>query len=248
MSVWASRQDLKGLFDPTVDAIVNLVKAQVDAVVGARNWLPKIIILVGGFSGNPYLISKLHQEIEEWNRHYNARGVEGRIRLQRIKGDDRILSVSRGCALYALRLHSADRSGGVISRVSQASYTVALRGGIRPAVQLITKGEDLPVDSPRRVRVDTASIGLHELEEGRNIGLVVHRQSESGVHPREGTITEKYCEIQWNEEGATALRDAMRDRRPVELGVALSAGRVLFDVYIGGVLQQRERDVLVRYE
>jgi hypothetical protein len=42
MPDWPSRQDLRGLFDPTVDAIVNLVKAQVDAVVKARNWLPMV--------------------------------------------------------------------------------------------------------------------------------------------------------------------------------------------------------------
>ena len=112
----------------------------------------------------------------------------------------------------------------------------------------VLQGEGLPVYSPRRVRVDTASIGLHELEDGRDIGLVIHRQCETGAHSRNGAITEGYCEIRWTEEGAAALRDAVRDRKPVELGVALSAGRVLFDVYVGGVLQERERSVLVRYE
>jgi hypothetical protein len=96
--------------------------------------------------------------------------------------------------------------------------------------------------------VDTASIGLHELEEGHDAGLVVYRQHESGPHPRGGTNVERYCEIRWTEEGATALRDAVRDRTPVELGVALSSGRVLFDLYIGGVLQDRERHVRVWYE
>jgi hypothetical protein len=75
--------------------------------------------------------------------------------------------------------------------------------------------------------------------------LVIHR--ESGPNALRASVA-RYCEIVWTEEGVVTLEAAVRAQRLVELAISSFDGHVSFDVYVDNVLQERGRDVVVKFE
>ncbi|KAK3291522.1 uncharacterized protein B0H64DRAFT_435852 [Chaetomium fimeti] len=234
-----THQELQALFNPGVDHVLDLIRDQTDAVVAARGRLPKVLVLCGGFSGNPYLRSRVRACVDELNHIHQGAGVQGETRVEHVSGGvDRMVAVAGGCAYHALGLRNFHDTARICSRVCKDTYSLTLQvDGQTPIQRLInqtnpgqTQGDDLSLNDPTLVRVDLAAIGLDIRAKG-NIGLVIYRNMNQAVWPI--PPGKKRCVIRFRASGAAKVRTA-NEPGVIEIRITYSWGNVLFHVLVDG--------------
>ncbi|GAB1311848.1 hypothetical protein MFIFM68171_02058 [Madurella fahalii] len=242
-------EEIKSIFDPAVDKIVDLLKSQMDAVLSATRKPPKAVVLAGGFSGNPYLRSRLADQIGQWSKRFN---FPDEIRLHYGQQEQSMLAVAHGCLLQALQQINLRRPApvSVVSHVARASYGYVRNGNttshgnnVMPFHQFVTKGEDLPAAGElKRVQVDVTALGPVTLT--GDMGLAIYRSSEPEM--MRGTLR-RYCDIVWTKAGTQLLEREGDASDPVglTLDVEHAGDSAFFGVRVNGVPQGREHVKIV---
>ena len=119
-----TREEMRSLFDPIIDQIVNLIKAQVMAASAGPQQV-NAILLVGGFGESEYLF----QRIEEWASRYDIQVLQPR---------EASTAIVRGAVMKGLEPKRGPTKTE-ISRRARRSYGV-------PTNQAFIEGKHLDVD------------------------------------------------------------------------------------------------------
>lgn len=106
-----SRAEMRSLFDPIVDQIIELIKAQVDAVTRGPHAVNSIL-LVGGFGESEYL----YQKVQAWAH---------RLRIQVIQPREAATAIVRGAVLKGLEPRAGE-ARTEITRRARRSYGVPI--------------------------------------------------------------------------------------------------------------------------
>ncbi|KAK6524989.1 hypothetical protein TWF281_011879 [Arthrobotrys megalospora] len=85
-----TRDDMRNIFDPTIDLIITLISNQVKAAAAASHKV-KMILLVGGFGGSPYLLRR----VQEWV------ATEG-YNIEIAQPPDAWTSIARGAVMHGI--------------------------------------------------------------------------------------------------------------------------------------------------
>ncbi|KAF3185167.1 hypothetical protein TWF225_005652 [Orbilia oligospora] len=112
------RDDMRNIFDPTIDSIVALISAQIKSAAVAAQRV-KMILLVGGFGGSPYL----RRRVQEWVD-------KEKYTIEVAQPPDAWTSIARGAVMHGIESHTIkDR----IARTSYGVYVdVRFNEGIHP--------------------------------------------------------------------------------------------------------------------
>ncbi|KAK0100415.1 hypothetical protein ONS95_008363 [Cadophora gregata] len=115
------RADIEGVFDGTINQIVQLVLEQIHKTRQRENKPPKAVFLVGGFGQSPYLYSRLQQEVRQ---------ISSATEVRRPSQDRAWGAIVRGALLKAsiLNRHDGDylMRADIISRKVRTSYGIAI--------------------------------------------------------------------------------------------------------------------------
>lgn len=106
-----SRAEMRSLFDPIVDQIIELIKAQVDTVTRGPH-VVNSILLVGGFGESEYL----YQKVQAW---------ANRLRIQVIQPREAATAIVRGAVLKGLEPRAGE-ARTEITRRARRSYGVPI--------------------------------------------------------------------------------------------------------------------------
>ncbi|KAK6332133.1 hypothetical protein TWF718_002667 [Orbilia javanica] len=113
-----TRDDMRNIFDPTIDLIVALINSQIKAAADASQRL-KMILLVGGFGGSPYL----RRRIQEW---VDTEGYS----IEIAQPPDAWTSIARGAVMHGIENQI------VKDRIARTCYGVCVdvrfREGVHP--------------------------------------------------------------------------------------------------------------------
>ena len=123
-----SREEMKSLFDPIIDQIIELIKGQIILVSTGRE-VVNSILLVGGFGESEYLYQRVH----EWALKYDIQVIQPR---------DASTAIVRGAVLKGLEPKTGP-SKTEVSRRARRSYGVPTSKQFIPGVH---SPEDLFVD------------------------------------------------------------------------------------------------------
>ncbi|KAH8164516.1 hypothetical protein CIB48_g3748 [Xylaria polymorpha] len=105
-------EELQPIFDKILSQIGVLVEKQISAVKAKTSQLPKLVILVGGFGGSPYVLKYLKSKLNN------------RITVLQARGDKPWTAICRGAALFGAGSSSAnnERLPQVQSRIARLNY------------------------------------------------------------------------------------------------------------------------------
>ncbi|KAG5949900.1 hypothetical protein E4U53_005660 [Claviceps sorghi] len=108
--------EILAVFDPIIEKIQGLVKAQSLSILSKYGKEPKYVILVGGFGRNPYL------------RDCLARSVNAETEVLQSQGTKPWVAICRGAVLYGIAslYLSASNNVKVESRIARMSYGICI--------------------------------------------------------------------------------------------------------------------------
>ncbi|KAG9257923.1 uncharacterized protein F5Z01DRAFT_692804 [Emericellopsis atlantica] len=108
-------EEILAMFDPCIDRIIELIKAQGDAIKTKMSTTPTYIVLVGGFGRCRYLFDRVKQLAND----YDAEVLQSR-------GSKPWSAIARGAVFHGLSISniSADMTFTVRARIARASYGV----------------------------------------------------------------------------------------------------------------------------
>ncbi|KAK6497417.1 Ubiquitin-conjugating enzyme E2 6 [Arthrobotrys musiformis] len=119
-----SREDMRNIFDPTIDSIISLISGQIKsaaeaAKTGRAPQRVKMILLVGGFGGSPYL----RRRVQEWIK-------EEKHNIEVVQPPDAWTAIARGAVMHGVENQI------VKDRVARTSYGVCVdvrfKEGVHP--------------------------------------------------------------------------------------------------------------------
>ena len=125
-----TQDEMRGLFDPVIDQIVELISAQVSKVAQS-SFNVSTILLVGGFGESEYL----YKRVTRWA------DVKG---IQVVQPRDASTSIVRGAVLRGLEPKEGPTKTGIVRR-ARRSYGVAMKESFIPGKHLEI---DAVVDGP----------------------------------------------------------------------------------------------------
>ncbi|KAK6346385.1 hypothetical protein TWF730_010711 [Orbilia blumenaviensis] len=103
-----TREDMRNIFDPTIDLIVALISNQIKTAANGSNRI-KMILLVGGFGESPYL----RRRVQKWV------DAENRV-IEVAQPPDAWTSIARGAVMYGIENQI------VKDRIARTSYGVCV--------------------------------------------------------------------------------------------------------------------------
>ena len=130
-----SQAEMRGLFDPVVDKIINLIKDQI-ALSASGSEVINSILLVGGFGESEYL----YQCVAEW---------AGKWSIQTIQPRDASTAIVRGAVIKGMEPTSGPAKTQVLRR-ARRSYGVPTN---RPFIPGLHAPEDMYVDPDSNQRL-----------------------------------------------------------------------------------------------
>lgn len=125
-----TRDEMRSLFDPVIDQIIELISAQVSKVAEST-YNVGTILLVGGFGESEYLYKRVNQ----W---------AGARSIQVVQPRDAATSIVRGAVLRGLEPKEGPTKTGIVRR-ARRSYGVAMKESFIPGKHLEI---DAVIDGP----------------------------------------------------------------------------------------------------
>ncbi|KAL8366624.1 hypothetical protein RB595_010473 [Gaeumannomyces hyphopodioides] len=158
-TLFMTSDQMKQIFKPCVDRVLELITSQVDAVLGAGHQKPKMVFLVGGFGKNDYLYKMIEQFCS-------------RRRIQIRRPLNPWSAIARGAVCRGLELDpssivavrlSRGFFGAVVnqkfdeSKHSELSAYISPYSGLKMASSqmrwLLNKAERLPQSNPKVIKI-----------------------------------------------------------------------------------------------
>ena len=125
-----TQDEMRSLFDPIIDQIVNLINAQVSKV-SESSYSVGSILLVGGFGESEYLYKRINSWASQWA-------------IQVIQPRDASTSIVRGAVMRGLEPKEGPAKTGIVRR-ARRSYGVAMKETFIPGKHLEI---DAMIDEP----------------------------------------------------------------------------------------------------
>ncbi|KAL7950824.1 HSP70 family [Trichoderma barbatum] len=113
--------DVQGIFKPVVAEVENLVTNQAKTVKKKYKKEPKFIVLVGGFGRQPFLYTRIEDQL---NR---KKSQKGKTEVLQGSGAEPWTAVCRGAVIRGLEISDESTESTVDSRIARMSYGQVIR-------------------------------------------------------------------------------------------------------------------------